>query len=172
MRGLVKLIVPFVHYYREEISAFNCTAHNILMSKISLILPNLPKIRKGKRGITTLLITGFIGLAYEGISNFLHNRRHKALHKAVKKMENKINLQCNKFDHLENFMVLYGVYNAETLEKLINTIHQMHNITTLNKRLFAGTLSTSFTWYVNKNGVHHYAINSLLYLRTLREKYI
>ena len=26
--------------------------------------------------------------------------------------------------------------------------------------------------FINKYGVHHYAINSLLYLRTLREKYV
>ena len=48
----------------------------------------------------------------------------------------------------------------------------MHNITIPNERLFAGTISTAFTWYAKKNGVHHYAINLLLYLRTLREKYI
>ena len=66
-------------------------------------------------------------------------------------------------------MVMYGVYNAETLEKLVKTVHQMHYTPTLNKKLFVGELSTAFTWYVNKNGVHHCAINSLLYLRTLRE---
>ena len=65
-----------------------------------------------------------------------------------------------------------GVYNAETLEKLIYTVHGMHNSTTPNEKLFAGELSTAFTWYVSKNGVHHYAINLLLYLRTLREKYV
>ena len=48
----------------------------------------------------------------------------------------------------------------------------MHNITTPNETLFAGELSTAYTWYINKNGVHHYAINLLLYLRTLREKYL
>ena len=42
----------------------------------------------------------------------------------------------------------------------------MHSTTTPNERIFAGELGTAFTWYVNKNGVHHYAINSLLYLRT------
>ena len=67
---------------------------------------------------------------------------------------------------------MYGVYTAETLEKVINTIHQMHNTKTPNERLFAGELSTVFTWCVNKNGVHHYATNSVLYLRTLREKYV
>ena len=87
-------------------------------------------------------------------------------------MENKVNLQRNKLIHLENSMVMYGVYNTETLEKLINTIHQMHNITTLNERIFAGKFGSSFTWYMNKNGIYHYAINTLLYVRTLREKYI
>ena len=48
----------------------------------------------------------------------------------------------------------------------------MHNITTLNERLFAGKLGSSFTWHLTKDGVQHYAINSLLYLRTLREKYV
>ena len=47
----------------------------------------------------------------------------------------------------------------------------MHNIPIPNKRLFGGELSTAYTWYV-KNGVHDYAIHLLLYLRTLREKYI
>ena len=47
---------------------------------------------------------------------YLHNRRHKALHKAVKVMETKTNIQCNKLIHLEDSMVMYGIYNAETLE--------------------------------------------------------
>ena len=69
-------------------------------------------------------------------------------------------------------MVMYGIYNAETLEKLINTVHQMHNITTPNEKLFSGKLGSSFTWYLSKEGVNHYAINTLIYLRMLREKYV
>ena len=146
--------------------------HNISTNEISLILPKLHKIRKEKRGIISSLISGFIGLTHEGISIFLHNRRHKALHKAVKAMETKVNIQCNGLIHLEDSMVMYGVYNTETLEKLVNTVHQMHNTTTPNERLFTGELSMAFTWYVNNNGVNHYAINLLLYLRTLKEKYV
>ena len=118
-----------------------------------MILPNPPKDRKERRSIISLLITGFNGLAYEGISSFLHNRRHKTSHKAVVAMENKVNLQCNKLIHLEDSMVMYGFYNAETLEKLITTVHKMHNITTPNERLFAGKLGSSFTWYLTKCGI-------------------
>ena len=128
LRVYCNKIIPFVHYYREQIFSLNCTVHNILMNEISLILLNLPKNIREKRGIISLLIMGFIGLAYEGISSFLHNRRHKTLHEAVKAMENKVNLQHNRLIHLENSMVMYEIYNDETLEKLINTIHQMYYI--------------------------------------------
>ena len=32
--------------------------------------------------------------------------------------------------HLENSVVMYGIYIAETLENLINTVYGMHNYTT------------------------------------------
>ena len=113
LRVYCKMAVSFVHYYREQILYFNCMLHHILTIEISLILPNLSKDRKEKRG----KITSFIGLGYEGISSFLHNRRHKALHKAVVAMEIKVNLQQNKVIYLENYIVMLGVYNTETLEK-------------------------------------------------------
>ena len=116
--------------------------------------------RKEKRGIVTSLITGFIGLAYEGISSFLHNRRHKA----VKAMESKSNIENSKLIHLDNSMVMCGVYSTETLEKLKNTIHCMHNTKTLHENLFAGQLTAAFRWYINSHGnqgVQHYARNSL-----------
>ena len=68
---------PYVDYYRKQIKSYNNTAHHILKNEIDLILPQLPA--KQKCGIITTLVSGFIGLAYEGIPSFLHNRRHKAV---------------------------------------------------------------------------------------------
>ena len=47
-------------------------AHNILENEVNLILPQIP--RKQKCGIITTLVSSFIGLAYEGISSFLHHK--------------------------------------------------------------------------------------------------
>ena len=47
-----------------------------------------------------------------------------------KAMDSKTTIQCNKLLHLETSMVMYGIYNAETLENLINTVHYIHNFTT------------------------------------------
>ena len=38
---------------------------------------------------------------------------------------------------------MYGIYNMETLEKLINTVHKIHNTTSPHEKLFAGENSPS-----------------------------
>ena len=53
-------------------------------------------------------------------------------------METKTNIQKNKLMHLEESMVMYGVYNTETIEKLIKTVHHMHNTKILHETLFTG----------------------------------
>ena len=89
-------------------------------------------------------------------------------------MDNKANIQHNKLIQLENSMWMYGVYNAETLEKLINTVHNIHNITSSHERLLVGQQSslTLKSLYGHSLGLNHYSVNSLLYLRTIQDKYI
>ena len=113
-----------------------------------------------------------IGLAYEGISSFLHNKRHKALHKAVAVMNEKTNVQCNKIHHLEDTMIIYDVYNSDTLTDLIDTVHRMQNFTTWNEKTFAGKLHDWMEIYSQDEGMCNYALNSILFLTTVREKYV
>ena len=153
-------------------ASYNNTVHNILEKEINLLLPQIPRVEK--HGIITTLVSSFIGLVYEGISSFLQNRRNKALHKAITVMDSKADIQCNKLMHLENSLLMYGVYNAETLEKLIKTVHNIHNTTTLHERLFVGQHSPSVfkRLYAHSSGLHHYSINSLIFLRMIQDKYI
>ena len=89
-------------------------------------------------------------------------------------MDSKTTIQCNKFMHLEHSMVMYGIYNAEMLEKLINTIHRIHNFTSPYEKLCEGQQDTGLLQpiYINMPGIKHYSINSLLYLRIVKEKYV
>ena len=77
-----------------------------------------------------MLVISIIGLANEGISSYLHNKRQKALHKA--------------FVAMGDSLVMYDIYNLDTLEKLINTVHKMHNTTTWNENLFARNFIIGF----------------------------
>ena len=71
------------------------------------------------------IVSSVINLAYEGISGSLYHKRHKALHKAVVVMDKKTNIQCNRIPHLKDTMIMYGVYNSNTLKDLIDTVHRM-----------------------------------------------
>ena len=167
-----KKIEPFVLYYKRLITSHNNTAHNILDIEINMMLPQIP--RKQKHGIITMLVSSFRGLPYEGISSFLHHKQNKALHQSVRPMDNKTVIQHDKLMQLENSMLMYGAYNAETLKKLINTVHNIHKTTSSHERLFAGQQSslTLRSLYANSLGLHHYSIKSLLYLTTVQDKYI
>ena len=89
------------------------------------------------------MVSSFIGLAYEGISSFLQHKWNSALHKAVNAMNNKANIQHTKLMKVDDTMLMYGIYNAETLEKLIKTVHKFHNTTSSHEKLFAGEHNNS-----------------------------
>ena len=150
-------IALHIAFYKKQVDYYNWTAYEIITNELALILPTVSKQERQKRGIITSLITGFISLAYKGISSFLHYKRQKALHKAAQTMENKVDLQCNNIFHLENSMILYGI---------------LHSQSTRNEKLFAGKIDNWYCWYLSEIGVNHYAINSLLFLTTAKEKCI
>ena len=76
-------------------------------------------------------------------------------------MDSKATIQCNKLLQLDTSILMYGIYNAEMLEKLITTIHNIHNTTSSHERLFAGLQSslTLRSLYTNSLGLHHYSIS-------------
>ena len=64
--------------------------------------------------------------------------KKNVLHKAVNAMKNQANTQHNKLMKLDDTMLMYDIYNAEMLEKLIRTVHEIHNTTSSYEKLFAG----------------------------------
>ena len=170
-------IAPYAQLYQGQIEYYNHTAYNTLANDIGKILPKFPTDNRQRCGVILASILGSvaskkIGLAYEGISSFLHHKRHKALHKAVAVMDKKTNIQCNRIHHLEDTMIMYGVYNSDTLTDLIDTVHRMQNFTTWNEKTFAGKLHDSMELYSQDEGMCNYAINSVLFLTTIQEKYV
>ena len=164
-------IKPFVSYYSKLIASNNTTVHNILANEIR---PLLPQISKQKLGLITTLVSGFIGLAYEGISSFLQNKHNNALQKAMIAMNDETEFQCNRLLKLDNTMLMYGIYNAEMLEKLINTVQELHNVTSSHEKLLAGEHNPVLfrILYMNALSIQQYTFSSLLFLRIVHDKYI
>ena len=67
---------------------------------------------------------------------------------------------------------MYGVYNVDTLEKLIQMVHKMNNRSVWYEKLYAGHVNKWFEMYLASQGANYYAIHLLLYLRTIQEKYL
>ena len=105
--------------------------------EIKLLLPQVN--RKQKCGIITTMVSSFIGLAYEGISSFLQHKQNNALLKAVNAMNNEANIHHNKLMKLDDTMLMYGIYNAETFEKLIKTVHEIHKATSSHENYLQAT---------------------------------
>ena len=164
-------IAPYAQLYQRQIQYYNKTAYDTLANDIGKILPKFPTDKRQKCGaILTILgsiASKVIGLAYEGISSLVHHKRHKALHKAVVVMNERSNVQRNQIHHLEDSMIMYGVYNSDTLKDLIDTVHRMQNFTTWNEKTFAGKLHDWMELYSRDEGVCNYAINSILFLTTV-----
>ena len=144
------------------------TTYDTLANDIGKILAKFPTDKRQRHGAILTSILGtvaskVIGLAYEGIPHFLHHKRHKALHKAVVVMNRRSNIQRNQIYHLEDSMIMYGVYNSDTLKDLIDTVHRMQNFTTWNKKTYAGKLHDWMELYLQDEGIHNYAINSILF---------
>ena len=53
-------------------------------------------------------------------------------------MSNQASVQCNRLMKLDNTMLMYGIYNTETLDKLINAVHEIHNVTSSHEKIFVG----------------------------------
>ena len=52
-------------------------------------------------------------------------------------------------------MIMYGVYNSDTLKDLIDTVHRMQNFTTQHEKTFAGKLHDWMEIYSQDEGVYN-----------------
>ena len=139
-------------------------------------MPSVNNNDRKKRFLTSILGTiasKVIGLAFEGISSFLHHKRHKAFQKAVDVMNSRSEIDYKRVYHLEDTMIMYGKYNSDTLMELVKTVHQMQNFTTWKEKIFVSEMNE---WLKHKLADIHnefdYSIDTVLFLTTVKEKYV
>ena len=73
-------IIPYMYLYKHQVEYYEKTVYNILEKDIGMILPkfgntdNNIQLKCPKRQIISALVSGFIGLAFEGISSYLQHK--------------------------------------------------------------------------------------------------
>ena len=164
-----KKIVPYVYLYKKQIDYYNCTAYEILTKEISWILHTFPKDKTHNRGIIASLSQVFsVWHLKKFLAFYILNGRKQCITHSWHWKRKKI-CKETKFSHLGDSMVMYGIYNSDTFEQLTDTGHRMHNQMTFNEKLFAGKIFEVFLWFLSKDGVGHYATNSLLFITTEKD---
>ena len=96
-----KNLIPYMYLYKHQVEYYEKTVYNILEKDIGMILPkfgntdNNVQSKCPKRQIISALISGFIGLAFEGISSYLQHKQQKALQQAMHTMNKRMNIEQN-----------------------------------------------------------------------------
>ena len=92
-------IIPYMYLYKHQVKYYEKMVYNILEKDIGLILPKFGNTDMNehskhlKRQIISALISGFIGLAFEGISSYLQHKLVKALQQAMNMMNKRMNIE-------------------------------------------------------------------------------
>ena len=92
-------IIPYMYLYKHQVEYYEKTVYNILEKDIGMILPKFGNIENNiqpnqlKRQIISALISGFLGLAFEGILSYLQHKQQKALQQAMHTMNKSINIE-------------------------------------------------------------------------------
>ena len=70
-------------------------------------------------------------------------------------------------------MILYDKYKSDTLRELVNTVHQMQNVTTWKEKVFVSEMNE---WLKHRlediRNEFDYSIDAVLFLTTVKEKYV
>ena len=75
-----KNLIPYMYLYKHQVEYYEKMLYNMLEKDIGMILPkfgnteNDIQSKRPKRQIISALVSGFIGLAFEGISSYLQHK--------------------------------------------------------------------------------------------------
>ena len=94
-----KNLIPYMYLYKHQVEYYEKMVYNILEKDRGMILPkfgntdNNVQSKHPKRQIISALISGFIGLALEGISSYLQHKQQKALQQAMHTMNKRMSIE-------------------------------------------------------------------------------
>ena len=127
-------------YYMERL-------HDLLEEDLHAALPELkPHVvmrsrHMSKRGFGVFLsaMPGLITLAVERISTYLKSCQDKCISDAVNGMRQDDAMTRNKLQQYFNDFLMYGRFNVETLDKVVDTVNSIHKCQTELESVFETT---------------------------------
>ena len=138
---------PYMQHLRKKEKYFVDRLHGLLENDLYSVLPQLrhgSQVTRPCRGLRTLVIsavTGLITLAVESLGSYLRNKQERRINDVVLAMREDNTVVQNTLQQYSNDFLMYGRYNVETLEKVIQTVNSLHHRQTQLEEVFAKTQS-------------------------------
>ena len=124
--------IPYMEYLQQQEKYYIEKVHELLCDDLYSALPEL-KLMSGplrkRRGIGTLILSaipGLITLAVESVSSWIKGKQQKRVDEAVSAMRVESQVNRNKLRQYSNDFLMYGKYNVNTLQNVIDTVNAMH----------------------------------------------
>ena len=138
---------PYMQHLHKKEKYFVDRLYGLLKNDLYSVLPQLRHGSHAVRprwGLGTLAIsavTGLITLAVESLGSYLRNKQEKRINNAVLAIREDTTAVQNTLQQYSNDFLMYGCYNVETLEKVIQTVNSLHHRQTQLEEVFAKTQS-------------------------------
>ena len=118
-------------------------------------------------------IAGLVTLAVESVSGYLQSKRNKNIAVAVRALSEENGHIRNQLNRYEEDLLLYGEFNMNSTEEIVETLQEMYSRQTLVEEVVANlTRNWPAIYLENPAGAALYSSHASIYLSTLTEKYL
>ena len=126
---------PYIEYLQQQEKYYVDRVHDLLCDDLYSALPEVKlmsapsKVDRSSRGLGSLILTaipGLITLAVESVSSWIKGKQQRRIDEAVTTMKRESQAEKNKLRQYSNDFMMYGKYNIETLQNVIDTVNGMH----------------------------------------------
>ena len=166
---------PYIQHIKIKEKYFVERLYGLLENDLYSMLPQLRKgtpptrHRCGLGGIVFSAVTGLITLAVESIGSYLQKRQEQQIQNTVTAMREDSTVVQNRLQQYENDFLMYGKYNIETLEKVINTVNSLHQRQTQLEQIFAKTREGPIEQIIDAISFN---FDLQLYIRLMEEEHV
>ena len=124
--------IPYIEYLQQQEKYFIDKVHEHLCDDLYSALPELKPTSgplRNRRGIGNLILSmipGLITLAVESVSSWIKDKQQRRVDEAVSTMRVESQVNRNKLQQYSNDFLMYGKYNVDTVQNVIDTVNAMH----------------------------------------------
>ncbi len=136
MKPMFELLIRKEKHHQERIDFF-------FDKELYGILPELKppaqtRVGREKRGFGVIasVVGAMVTMGIEHLNSHLQHKRELAMKKAIEALEKDRQLMSNTVKQVEKDFLMYGRYQVDSLEKVIETVNSLHKRTSLLEKYF------------------------------------